>query len=102
MACCAGIPPGNEKIDEYPNREIVIGELRLGDVVKLGDGPYCTAHVTKITKDEVFFHRPYGSISDFSCGDPPSVIFYTGLEVFSRPVTDKGTCFVYQRAVRLR
>lgn len=53
-----------------------IKNLKLGDTVKLFDGGYGSAMVTKITETELTFFRPYASCSDFSM----EVIEYIGVE----------------------
>jgi hypothetical protein len=81
--------------DKYPNREMSLTELRLADVVKAFDGPWGTAIVKNITKNEVTFFRPYGTTANFSMNS--GVICYTGLETFSRMLSSKEKIFVYQR-----
>jgi hypothetical protein len=46
--------------------KVHLNGLRLADVVELFEGPFGTAVVTQITKDEVTLTRPYGVTGDFS------------------------------------
>ena len=50
---------------KYPIN-VELHELRLADVIEVFEGPFGTAVVTQITKDEVIMHRPYGATGDFS------------------------------------
>ena len=69
-------------------QKIKAKDLKLGDVVELGNGPWMTAIVRKIDKSSplgfVTFYRPYGHSDDFGYGDPAQVICLTGVETFSR------------------
>lgn len=58
---------------------VELSELRLADVVELFDGPFGTAVVTQITKDEVILHRPHGVTGDFSYTG--GVLYSVGNEV---------------------
>lgn len=62
---------------------VMAKDLRLADVVKLLDGPFGTAVVTKVGETEVTFFRPYATTADFSYTG--GVIPYIGIEQFSRP-----------------
>jgi len=66
--------------------QISRNEVKLGDTLKLFDGPWGFAIVTQITDDEIIIHRPYGATSDFSYSG--GVIFYTGIEVCKYLRTD--------------
>lgn len=79
----------------YPNREMPVAELRIGDVVKVLDGPWGTAIVKNVTENEITFFRPYGANADFTC--TAGVICYTGTETFSRALPSAQTAFVYHR-----
>ena len=79
----------------YPNKNLPGNELRIGDVVRLFDGPWSTAIVKNVTKDSVTFFRPYGTHTDTIFTD--GVICYTGTETFSRGLPTDQTYFVYQR-----
>lgn len=70
---------------KYPV-QIPIKEMKLGDTVKLFDGPFGYAIVNQITDDEVILTRPYGTTADFSYSG--GVIFYTGQEVCKYLKTD--------------
>jgi hypothetical protein len=83
---------------KYPNKEVPISELQLGDVVSVFTGPWGTATVSRIDDGNVYFYRPYGHAS-LSCRFAGNrLICYTGLEEFSRSITDTGTVYLYQRA----
>lgn len=79
----------------YLNRNLKISELQLGDVVQLLDGPWGTAIVKQIKNGDVTFYRPYGHADNFSYTG--GVICYTGLEEFSRPISDKSEVLVWRR-----
>ena len=55
-------------------------DLRLGDVVEVSPGPFCTAIVQNVGTDFVEFFRPYGTTADFSYTG--GVICYIGIEIF--------------------
>lgn len=59
-------------------QNIPLAEIKLADTVKLFDGPWGFAIVTKITADEIILIRPYGTTADFSY--TAGVMFYTGQE----------------------
>ena len=80
---------------EYPNRSMSMNELRIGDVVKVFDGPWDTSIVKNVTEKEVTFFRPYGTTADFTCTG--GVICYTGIEEYSIPLPSDKNVFVYQR-----
>jgi hypothetical protein len=82
----------------YPNKPCRISDLQIGDVVSVFDGPWGTATVSRIDDGTVYFYRPYGHAS-LSCRFAGNrLICYTGLEEFSRPITDTSTVHLYQRA----
>jgi hypothetical protein len=82
----------------YPNKDERICDLQIGDVCKVFDGPWGTATVSRVDEGNVYFYRPYGHAS-LSCRFAGNrLICYTGLEEFSRPLTDTSTVFLYQRA----
>ena len=65
-----------------------IHELKLGDTVKLGDGPYMTATVKQILNDgTVTFFRPYVATSAFSYTG--GLICTIGIEEFSTNRNDQ-------------
>lgn len=82
---------------EYPNRFMTCAQLRLADRVRLSDGPYGDATVSKVTETETTFFRPYVHTADFSYTG--GVICYVGIEEFSRPRSENATYFVYERRV---
>jgi len=81
----------------YPNKFLPGNELQIGDVVKLGPGPFADAIVRNVTADEVTFYRPYGTDGGMPTVTSGGVILYTGLEEFSRALPTDQTYFVYQR-----
>lgn len=64
-------------VNTYP-MTVPYVEAKLGDTVKLFEGPWGFAIVTQITADEIILTRPYGTTADFSYTG--GVIFYTGQE----------------------
>jgi hypothetical protein len=89
-----------------PGTKFKVSELRLGDVVKLFDGPFGTAIVESINKDEVVLFRPYGTNHDFASLGPSReygdmsgrrIITLTGTEHCTYLLTDKAEFEVYHR-----
>jgi hypothetical protein len=83
----------------YPNKEFIVADLRLGDVVKQFEGPFGTAIVEKITADAVTLFRPYGTTCGFTYAHAPRglTICYHGREETTFLLTDKAHFLVYQR-----
>lgn len=77
------------------NQTLPAAELKLGDVIQVLDGPFGTAIVSKVERDEIKLYRPYGTNADFSCTS--GVICYVGIEEFSVPRSQTKTYFVYDR-----
>jgi hypothetical protein len=88
-----------EKTMLYPNKHMKANELEIGDVVSLYDGPFGTAIVSNKDEDNVTFFRPYGTCADFIYAQ--GAICYTGTETFTRPITDQGNFYVWQRNNKL-
>ena len=80
---------------EYPNREMPLSELRLGDTVQVFNGPYGTGIVNQVDDKNVYFYRPYGHAEDWSHSG--GVICFTGLEIFSRSRLTTETIHVWRR-----
>jgi hypothetical protein len=68
-------------------------EFKLGDVIKAYDGAFGTACVTKITKESVQLHRPYGLTDDFE--STAGVNYYTGVEIYSLWLTSEREYELY-------
>lgn len=67
--------------------QTVLGsELRLADVVRLGDYAFADAIVTQITPTEVKIRRPYMLHCDFAHSG--GVITSVNFEEWQRPITD--------------
>lgn len=56
-------------------------EMKLGDTVKLFDGPFGYGVVNQIAEGQVHIFRPYATTADFSYGE--YVTPYVGIENFS-------------------
>lgn len=88
----------------YPNKEFIVADLRLGDVIKQFEGPFGTAIVNKIepgSPGTVTMFRPYGTTADFTYGgfDPYGrTICYHGMEETTFLMDSKAKFLVYQRA----
>jgi hypothetical protein len=70
-------------------------DLQLADTVKLYDGTFGYAVVTKIEDGMVTFFRPYATTADFSCGN--TVIPYVGIENFTTMITSNSDFEVCNR-----
>ena len=66
---------------------VPFSELRLGDIVKLGLGPYADATVKNVKDGTVTFFRPYVVSSEFTYAG--GVICTIGIEEFSTARTDQ-------------
>jgi hypothetical protein len=66
--------------------KVSVGDLQLGDIIAIGDFPYCYSTVVKICGDSVEIVRPYIHISDYSMmahlydQEGIGVIEYIGME----------------------
>lgn len=78
-----------------PPLAVLSDALKLGDVVKLGNGPYDYATVKNVTETDVVFFRPYVATEDFS--HTGGVICYVGIEEFSVPRSNRNMFEVFQR-----
>lgn len=78
------------------NKEVKVSDLKIGDVVRVFDGPWGTAIVSRHDNGEIYFYRPYGHASLSCVYSGNRLLCYTGLEEFSRPA-DNSTILVYQR-----
>lgn len=75
------------EVPPYPSvhtcdKKLPIYELRMGDVVSLGDYPFSTAVVVLVTDSKVVFNRPYSHVSDFAMAS--GLLHFTGVETISR------------------
>lgn len=82
----------------YPQREMKVSELQVGDVVQAFDsGPWGSAIVKQINNGKITFFRPYGTAVGSAVYAGNQVIATIGLEEFTRPASDKSMIFVWQR-----
>lgn len=72
-------------------------DLKLGDIVRLSEGAFCDAIVSKVSEHTVTFYRPYARSDDFSMGNPPQVICLTGVEHFTVVRDGRALYTVLQR-----
>lgn len=82
----------------YPNTEVRVSELQIGDIVQAFDGPWSTAVVSRIDGGLIHFFRPYGHAHHGCRYAGNQLICYTGLETFTRPVTDCSKIHLWQRS----
>jgi hypothetical protein len=75
--------------------KVKISELKLRDVVSLGDWPFSTAVVQKVDDDAVTLFRPYVHTSDFSYTG--GVITYIGTETVTLWRKDSREVVVLER-----
>lgn len=60
-------------------KKVKVSELKLGDIIRLFDGPYSDATVVNLYADGVKVIRPFIHTSDFTVSGP-SVLHYIGTE----------------------
>lgn len=78
-------------------------DLKLGDDIKVMEGPYGWARVVEIEADGgVKVERPYASTSDFCYGSPSKLIFYTGIERFTLIPGDSSTFEIERNAKEVK
>lgn len=79
----------------YPNREMPVKDLQLGDLIRVSPGPFGTAIVKQVTKEIVTFFRPYGVSEEFSYTG--GVICYVGMESIEVRTDSSHKFYVYER-----
>jgi len=67
---------------EQPTQTVEARNLKIGDTVRLYDGPFADAIVKQVAEGLITFWRPYGHSADFTYTG--GVICYIGTETFSR------------------
>lgn len=75
----------------------IIGDLQLGDVVQLYEGPWGTATVRQIKDGVVHIERIYGCSENFSYTG--GVIVYMGREEVRYEQDSKNTVTLWERKV---
>ena len=82
----------------YPQREMKVSELQVGDVVQAFDyGPWGSAIVKQINDGQITFFRPYGTAVGSAVYSGNCVIATIGVEEFTRPISDSSMIYVWQR-----